>query len=186
MPRVMAQQNVLHQCSPEKNIVRCVIVFGIEPAMRLMDWGSGWESTIFLLESKWMMPWSGRGLGLWGCKDSVRHFITSQIGQPTASTHFRHAFQNLQLVFQYVFHWSSQWWKFEEWVASFIQRVLPTRFCWPWSSDSCGILLIVAVKCCNTWYKWKTLLSQDQTHISKKVWSRPQSTVQCAYRNSKR
>ena len=54
---------------------------------------------IFVLESKWM-PWSGRGLGLWGCKDSVRHFITSQIGQPTASRHFRHAFENLHLVFQ--------------------------------------------------------------------------------------
>ena len=34
------------------------------------------------MESKW----SGIGLGLFGCKDPVRHFITSQIGQPAAST----------------------------------------------------------------------------------------------------
>ena len=113
------------------------------------------------------MPWSGKGLGLWGCKDSVRHFITSQIGQPAASRHFRHALQNLHLLFQ---SFSSEavngeiFWGMGS--VRFIQG--PSQgVCWPWSPDSCGILLTVAVKWCNTWYKWKPLdLFLPQEHIT--------------------
>ena len=107
------------------------------------------------------MPWSGKGLGLWGCKDSVRHFITSQIGQPTTSRHLRHAFQNLHLVFQ-CFP-LKQWMVGEKlrngWLQSFPGSFPRTRVCWPWSSDSCGVSLTVAVNWCSTWYVGNTCSS---------------------------
>ena len=131
--------------------LRCNICFLVYLAEKVIS-----IYIIFALESKWM-PWSGKGLGLWGCKDSVRHFITSQIGQPATSRHLRHAFQNLHLVFQ-CFP-LKQWMVRNGWLQSCPGSFPRTRVCWPWSSDSCGVSLTVAVNWCNTWYVGNTCSS---------------------------